>query len=88
MMKDSLLFNLLVTALATIPAAWFSSFLNAHCKYYDLPMPLRIEITTLAGDPLKGPPRSLWEHCNPKERLMLVLSIDEALTAMKKNRAN
>lgn len=70
MLKDSLLFDLLLAVFATIPATGFVGFLAAYCKYYGLPQPLRVNISSISGEPLSGSPRELWESCNPKERLI------------------
>lgn len=88
MLKDSLLFDLLLTSLATLPAAGFLGFLSAYCKHYGLPQPLRVDMSSLSGEPLSGPPSALWESCNPKERLMLILAIDDALRKIRLQRAN
>lgn len=88
MTKDTLLFNLLLAALATLPTHGFTSFLAAHCDYYKLPQPLHVCMSDQDHSQLNGTPRELWERGNPKQRLMLILRIDAALEAMRKQRAN
>lgn len=72
MLKDSLIFNLLLAVFATIPATGFVGFLAAYCNYY-VPRPLRVDIVSISGEPMSGAPRELWESCNPKERLILIM---------------
>lgn len=88
MLKDSLLFNLLLAVFATIPATGFVGFLAAYCNYYGLPRPLRVDIASISGEPMSGVPRELWESCNPKERLILIMAIDDALRKIRLQRAN
>lgn len=88
MLKDSLLFDLLLTALATLPATGFVGFLAAYCKHYGLPQPLRVDVVSSSGELMSGPPKELWGMCNPKERLKLIIAIDDSLRAIKLKRTN
>ena len=88
MLKDSLLFNLLLAVFATIPATGFVGFLAAYCNYYGLPRPLRVDVVSSSGELMRGPPKELWGMCNPKERLKLIIAIDDSLRAIKLKRAN
>lgn len=85
--KDSLLLNLVLAALATLPTYGFINFLAAHCEYYNLPQPLRVNMAE-RGEKITGTPKDLWENGGPKQRMLLVMAIDEALQDMLRKRAN
>ena len=86
MLKDSLLFDLLVTVFSTIPATGFCGFLTAYCKYYGLPQPLRVDMVSSSGELMRGTPKELWRMCNPKERLKLIIAIDDSFRGIKLKR--
>lgn len=73
MIKDSLMFDLVLTALSTLPPAEFTEFLTAYCSYYGLPQPVRVDVESNSGEQMSGSPRDLWQRCNPNERLMLIM---------------